>query len=120
MTIKLNVNHAEMPVEAAPETPLFVGAARRAELHGTKFGCGMGLCGACTVHLDGQAIRSCMTRVGSVGEKRSPRLRDYRPTAASGASGVGGDGCSAVRLLPVGADHDGGGVAGQDAASDGR
>jgi isoquinoline 1-oxidoreductase alpha subunit len=70
MTMKLNVNHAEMSVEVAPDTPLLWVLRDVLNYTGTKFGCGMGLCGACTVHLDGQAVRSCITRVGSVGDKK--------------------------------------------------
>jgi len=79
MTIKLNVNHAEMPVEAAPETPLLWVLRDVLNYTGTKFGCGMGLCGACTVHLDGQAVRSCITRVGSVGEKKITTIEGLSP-----------------------------------------
>jgi isoquinoline 1-oxidoreductase alpha subunit len=53
-------------VNAAPETPSAVGAARRAGLTGTKFGCGMAQCGACTVHVDGQPVRSCVTPIAGL------------------------------------------------------
>src|SRR5215470_3218155 len=68
--INLVVNGSAHAVEAAPETPLLWILRDSLNLTGTKFGCGMGLCGACTVHLDGSAARSCQTTVGSVGERR--------------------------------------------------
>jgi isoquinoline 1-oxidoreductase alpha subunit len=57
-------------VEAPPDTPLLWVLRDVIGLTGTKFGCGMGLCGACTVHVDGKAIRSCVTPVGTLGEQR--------------------------------------------------
>ncbi len=53
-----------------PDTPLLYVLRDQLGLHGPRFGCGLGQCGACTVHLDGQAIRSCITPVSSVGEGR--------------------------------------------------
>ncbi len=61
--IKLNVNHKEHFVDVSPDTPLLWVLREQLALTGTKFGCGMALCGACTVHLDGEAIRSCVTPV---------------------------------------------------------
>ncbi len=60
-TFRLNGEKRE--VEVPPETPLLWVIREELGLTGTKFGCGMGLCGACTVHMDGQAIRSCVTPV---------------------------------------------------------
>jgi isoquinoline 1-oxidoreductase subunit alpha len=65
----LRVNGAEKKVNVPPETPLLWVLRDTLALTGTKFGCGAGLCGACTVHLDGQAIRSCSTPVSQVGGK---------------------------------------------------
>jgi isoquinoline 1-oxidoreductase alpha subunit len=62
---KLNVNGTVQEVEAAPEMPLLWALRDLLGLKGTKFGCGAMLCGACTVHLDGQAVRSCVTPVSS-------------------------------------------------------
>jgi isoquinoline 1-oxidoreductase alpha subunit len=61
--ISLRVNGAERSIDAEPETPLLWALREQLGLHGTKFGCGMALCGACTVHLDGRAVRSCMVRL---------------------------------------------------------
>ncbi len=59
--IKLSVNGKQHSVDADPEMPLLWALRENLQLTGTKFGCGMALCGACTVHLDGQAVRSCTT-----------------------------------------------------------
>ncbi len=67
--IRLAVNGKLQSVEAPPETPLLWVLRETLELTGTKFGCGMALCGACTVHVDGQPLRSCVTPVGSVADK---------------------------------------------------
>lgn len=65
----LRVNGGEHKVSVAPETPLLWVLRDTLQLTGTKFGCGAGLCGACTVHLDGAAVRSCSTPVSQVGNK---------------------------------------------------
>jgi len=67
---KLNINGAVRTVEAAPDTPLLWVLRDTLNLVGTKFGCGVGQCGACTVHLNGVPARSCMTPVSTVGRKR--------------------------------------------------
>ena len=59
----LSVNNKKFTVEADSETPLLWVIRDYVGLKGTKFGCGMALCGACTVHLDGQPIRSCSTPI---------------------------------------------------------
>jgi aerobic-type carbon monoxide dehydrogenase small subunit (CoxS/CutS family) len=64
--ISLRVNGSERKVNVPPETPLLWVLRDSLELTGTKFGCGAGLCGACTVHVDGNAIRSCSTPVSQV------------------------------------------------------
>jgi isoquinoline 1-oxidoreductase alpha subunit len=61
--IKLRVNRQEHTVNVGPNTPLLWVLRENLGLTGTKFGCGMALCGACTVHLDGEAVRSCVTPV---------------------------------------------------------
>ena len=66
MTIALQVNGRSLTVEVAADTPLLWVIRDVVGLKGTKFGCGIGLCGACTVHLEGRAIRSCITPVGAV------------------------------------------------------
>jgi isoquinoline 1-oxidoreductase alpha subunit len=66
----LLVNGRATMVDAAPEMPLLWVLRDVMQLVGTKFGCGGGFCGACTVHLDATAVRACQTRVGDVGARR--------------------------------------------------
>ena len=63
--MKLTVNGRELETDATPDTPLLWVLRDHLGLTGTKFGCGMALCGACTVHLNGQPIRSCSTPVSA-------------------------------------------------------
>ena len=68
--IHLVINNRPHDVEAAPDMPLLWVLRDKLNMTGTKYGCGMGLCGACTVHLDAEAVRSCQTQVASVGAKK--------------------------------------------------
>jgi isoquinoline 1-oxidoreductase alpha subunit len=64
----LRINGSTVEVDVAPETPLLWVLRDSLALQGTKFGCGQALCGACTVHVAGQPVRSCQTPVGAVGD----------------------------------------------------
>lgn len=68
--ISLNVNGAARSVDVEPDTPLLWVIRDTLGLIGTKFGCGMALCGACTVHVDGEPVRSCTTLVSAVAGKK--------------------------------------------------
>ena len=68
--IAITVNEKRCLIDATPDTPLLWVLRDILGLTGTKYGCGLGLCGACTVHLDGVAVRACQTPLGSVGTKR--------------------------------------------------
>jgi isoquinoline 1-oxidoreductase alpha subunit len=68
--MKLTVNGAALEVDAPGEMPLLWVLRDVLGLTGTKFGCGMARCGACTVHLDGHAVRSCVLPVAAVGERK--------------------------------------------------
>jgi isoquinoline 1-oxidoreductase subunit alpha len=68
--IKLNINGRDISVDVDPDMPLLWVLRDTLGLTGTKFGCGMALCGACTVHLDGEPTRACVTPVSAVGGKR--------------------------------------------------
>jgi isoquinoline 1-oxidoreductase alpha subunit len=68
--IRLRVNGADRTFDGDPATPLLWYLRDELALTGTKFGCGMALCGACTVHLDGQAVRACIIGVGSADGKQ--------------------------------------------------
>ena len=84
--LKLNINGADRTVDAAPETPLLWVLRDHLDLTGTKFGCGVAACGACAVHVDGVAVRSCVTpAAGLVGKK----IRTIE--------GLGQDGLSALQ-----------------------
>lgn len=67
---ELTVNGQTRSVDAEADTPLLWVLRDNLGLCGTKFGCGVGLCGACTVHLDGEAVRSCQVPLGEVGTRR--------------------------------------------------
>ncbi len=68
--IALNVNGKAVKVEAEPDTPLLWALRENLQLTGTKFGCGQALCGACTVHLDGQPVRSCQIPMSAAAGKK--------------------------------------------------
>jgi isoquinoline 1-oxidoreductase subunit alpha len=69
MPIKLNVNNKVSTVDVSADTPLLWVLRDVLDLKGAKYGCGIGLCGACTVLVGGRAVRSCMTHVGSVADE---------------------------------------------------
>jgi isoquinoline 1-oxidoreductase alpha subunit len=68
MSYTIKVNGKSRTVDVAEDTPLLWVLRDELELKGSKFGCGMGLCGACTVHINGNATRSCVTPISAVGE----------------------------------------------------
>ena len=68
--IEFTLNGAPVRMEASPDTPLLWALREQAGLTGTKFSCGIGACGACTVHVDGAAMRSCVVPVASVAGRR--------------------------------------------------
>lgn len=70
MSVTLNVNGENFTVDAEADTPLLWVIRDHIELTGTKFGCGISMCGACTVHLDGKPIRSCSTPISAVAGKQ--------------------------------------------------
>ena len=66
----ININGQVHEVDLSPDTPLLWTLRDALGFTGTKFGCGMALCGACTVHVDGQPVRSCVTPISAIGTKR--------------------------------------------------
>ena len=102
-----SVNGRPVSVDVDPDTPLLWVLRDELELTGTKFGCGIAQCGACTVHLDGLPRRSCVTPIAAVEGARGHHDRGHlRARGASRAARLGRARRAAVRLLPVGADHD--------------
>jgi isoquinoline 1-oxidoreductase subunit alpha len=83
--ITLQINGKTRTVDAAPDVPLLWALRDLLGLTGTKFGCGIAQCGACTVHLDGNPVRSCMLPIGSIGERQVTTIEAIGSTP-SGAS----------------------------------
>ncbi len=78
--ISLTVNGKTHSVDAEPDTPLLYVLRDNLELHGPKFGCGLGQCGACTVIIDGDAVRSCVVPVSKVGNRAVTTLEGLGTT----------------------------------------
>ena len=79
MAIKLTVNGRPATVDVLPDTPLLWVLRDVLSLHGTKYGCGIGQCGACTVHLGGQPVRSCLTPVSAAANARITTIEGLSP-----------------------------------------
>jgi isoquinoline 1-oxidoreductase subunit alpha len=82
MTFTIKVNRQTQSVDVDGDTPLLWVLRDVLGMTGTKFGCGMGLCGACTVHIDGVATRSCITSVGEIGKSEITTIEAIGGTAA--------------------------------------
>ena len=78
--ISLDINGKTYQVEAGPEVPLLWVIREHLKLTGTKFGCGIGACGSCTVHIDGKAVRSCQTPAGSAAGKKITTIEGLADT----------------------------------------
>ncbi len=77
--ITLEVNRIPYKVDVTPETPLLWALRDHLKLHGTKYGCGIEQCGACTVHVNGRAVRSCEITVGEVAGKAITTIEGLSP-----------------------------------------
>ena len=82
MAYAIKVNGSEHSIDVDGDTPLLWVIRDVLGMTGTKFGCGMALCGACTVHLDGQATRSCITTIDSVGDAAITTIENIGMTPA--------------------------------------
>jgi len=83
--ITLDINGKQVTTDAADDTPLLWVLRDSLAMTGTKFGCGMAQCGACTVHLDGQATRSCVLPVSAVAGKKITTIESVAATPAGKA-----------------------------------
>ncbi len=83
--ISLNVNAKKYEVDVSVDTPLLWVIREKIGLTGTKFGCGMSLCGACTVHVNGEAVRSCVTPVSDVEGKKITTIEGIGATRSGKA-----------------------------------
>ena len=103
----INVNGVARTVDVDEDTPVLWVLRDVLGMTGTKFGCGLALCGACTIHLDGKPVRSCITPVGTAAGKRITTIEADRRHGGRQEDPAGLDrpGRSAMRLLPVGPDH---------------
>ena len=109
----LTINGKTFDVDVEPDTPLLWVIRDNVGLTGTKYGCGIAQCGACTVHIDGVAMRSCGVPVGDAAGKQITTIEGLAPErrAAQGAAGLDRQRRAAMRLLPERHDHGGGGAA---------
>ena len=107
MAFDLNVNGTRHTVDADPQTPLLWVIRDHIGLTGTKFSCGIGQCGACTVHVDGQAVRSCSVPASHGRRKKNHHdrraLAGWQPSDPGRLEGIR---YASVRLLPVRNDHE--------------
>ncbi len=83
--MKLTINGKSVNVDAPADMPLLWVLRDEIGMKGTKFGCGVAQCGACTVHLDGQPVRACVTPVGSVGARHVTTVEGLSATAEGNA-----------------------------------
>jgi hypothetical protein len=117
--IKLDVNGKAHSVDVEPEMPLLWVLRDELGMAGTKYGCGVAQCGACTVHVNGDPVRSCVTPVSTVAGKKITTIEGLaKPGAHEGADGVDRAPGPAVRLLPDGDDHGGDGAAREEAEAE--
>ena len=104
--IQLKVNEAEQSFSGDPEMPLLWYLRDVLGLTGSKFGCGIGLCGACTVHVNGQATRSCVTAMQATSGKNITTVEGLEQIAC-GAEGLDAGQRAAMWLLSGGTNHAG-------------
>jgi isoquinoline 1-oxidoreductase alpha subunit len=88
MSTRLQINGKSVEVDAAPETPLLWALRDHLGMTGTKFGCGAALCGACTVHIDGVATRSCVTPISSAAGHKITTIEGISGRVAAAVQGA--------------------------------
>ena len=77
---RLDINGRTLDLDVDPSTPLLWAIREQAGLTGTKYGCGVGLCGSCTVHMDGEAVRSCTVTVAEAAGRRITTIEGLAPS----------------------------------------
>ncbi|MFN3892033.1 MAG: (2Fe-2S)-binding protein [Beijerinckiaceae bacterium] len=80
--VSFSLNGRQVSVDAKPDTPLLWVIRDQIGLTGTKYGCGAGLCGACTIHINGEALRSCQTQVSDVAGKSVTTIEGLSPDSS--------------------------------------
>ncbi len=85
MAFTVTINGETREIDAPGEMPLLWALRNELKMVGTKFGCGIGMCGACTVHLDGQAVRSCSLPLSAIGEKQVSTIEHLSTTPVGAA-----------------------------------
>src|SRR5438477_11602037 len=103
--VSLNVNGKNYQADVDPRTPLLWVLRDSLGLTGTKYGCGMAQCGACTVHIDGQAVRSCVAPVSRAAGRQVTTIEGLSADLSDPLQ-RDRDRCAAVRLLPIRSDHE--------------
>ena len=119
---KLGINGQTVDIDVEPDTPLLWVIRESIGLTGTKYGCGIAQCGACTVHIDGVATRSCGVPVSEAAGKQITTIEGLAQNGAlhQGAAGLDRPRRAAMRLLPERHDHGGRGAAQGEAEADRR
>jgi hypothetical protein len=105
MSVAFTLNGNPITLDADPDMPLLWAIREVVGLHGTKFGCGIAQCGACTVHIEGQATRSCVTPLSAVQDQHVTTIGHQQQSGESRADRLDRCASSAMRLLPVRPDH---------------
>jgi len=90
MSVTLEINGVEHRIEASADTPLLWVIRDHLDMTGTRFGCGIAMCGACTVHLNGQPIRSCSTPLSAASGNRITTIEGLATDAAADRNSVAG------------------------------
>ena len=80
--VSFTLNNRQVSLDADPGTPLLWAIRDHVGLTGTKYGCGAGLCGACTIHVDGKAVRACQTTMSEVAGKKVTTIEGLSPTSS--------------------------------------